>query len=255
VDECQDLSPIQHIMLERLKARGSRIIAVGDRHQAIYGFRGAKHDSMDDLKELFKMTELPLDISYRCAQSVVREASDPRLFDNCLVVCRNNAPMFAAILRHVRAKSPCIVLSNFLDSFQGFIRSFKTVYTTDLMVKVDRWYEKESAAAKAKGFKGKLAALSDKYETVKLLCAEFKRTEDVLGMVKRLGYGVSGPTFATIHKAKGLEHENVYILRPDLMPAIYAQSPEQKRQEANLEYVAITRAKTNLTYGVPLNVR
>lgn len=280
VDECQDLSPIQHDMLDALKQQGARIVAVGDRHQAIYGFRGAAVDSMDRLKRKFGMLELPLSVSYRCPSMVIEAArefcphiqarpgapegvvkwqsdsvddsgwaDDPRLFSNALIVCRNNAPLFQAILRHVRAKSPCRVLTNFLDSFQGFIRGFKSTYTSDLRAKLDGWYQREREAAERKNARGKLFALRDRYETVKLLCADYQRTEDVIRMVKKLGEGTTGPTFATIHKAKGLEHENVYILRPDLMPAFYATTAAQRQQEANLHYVAITRAKATLTYG------
>lgn len=273
VDEAQDLSPIQHVMLERLAQRGARIIAVGDRHQAIYGFRGASHNSMDLLKDKFLMSELPLSICYRCDQEIIREAksycptieartgagagsviikddADPELFTNQLIVCRNNAPLFRSILHHYRAKTPCRVLSNFLESFQGFIRGFKASHTSELRTKLDSWYYKEVEAAKAKRFKGKLAALEDKYETVKLLSEEFSLTEDLIKAVKRLGEGTAGPVFATIHKAKGLEQDSVYILRPDLLPSKWANSPEAKQQEANLSYVAITRAKHELTFGV-----
>lgn len=272
VDEAQDLSPIQHVMLERLAAKGARIIAVGDRHQAIYGFRGALHDSMDQLKEKFSMQELPLSVCYRCDKEIVHEAQiycptiiaragagagqvivsedrDPELFGSGLILCRNNAPLFRAVLRHYRAKSPCRVLSNFLESFQGFIKQFKTTYTSDLLAKLENWYNKEVEAAQKKGAKGKLAYLEDKYETVKLLAKEFKQTVDLLRAVKALGEGTSGPTFATIHKAKGLEMDEVYILRPDLMPSKWAQSPEAKQQERNLAYVAVTRAKHKLVYG------
>lgn len=271
VDECQDLSPIQHLMLNQLAVEGARITAVGDRHQAIYGFRGAMTDSMDALKGRFSMHELPLSTTYRCDRDIVEEAQiycphimpregagkgeviyadqDPNLFRNALVVCRNNAPLFRAILRHVRAKEPCRVLSNFMDSLQSFIRSFKAKNTSQLQDKLDVWFEREKEAAEKKGFKGKIAGLEDKYQTVSLFCAEYESIEEILMMIKRLAYGVTGPTFATIHKAKGLEHENVHIIRPDLMPAKYAQSPEAKQQEANMTYVAVTRAKHKLTYG------
>lgn len=271
VDEAQDLSPIQHAMLGRLKERGSRIIAVGDRHQAIYGFRGASHDSMDILKRLFDMKELPLSITYRCGTAIVKAAraycdtiqaasaaasgqvlnseEDPEIFTNSLILCRNNAPLFKAILKHVRAKEPCQVLSNFLESFQGFVRRFKSVYTADLLTKLDKWYEKEVTAAKEKGFRGKVAGLTDRYETVRLLAKDYRLTDDMVRMVKGLGDVRTGPVFATIHKAKGLEHERVYILRPDLMPASYALTAEALLQEDNLSYVAITRAKDALTYG------
>lgn len=273
-DECQDLNPIQHEMLIRMGMAGARIVAVGDRHQAIYGFRGASHSSMDDLKKLFSMKELPLSISYRCAQEIVREAqqfcphilhregaplgvvssseSDPRLFNRQMILCRTNAPLFGAILAHVRAKEPCQVMSSFLDSFQGFIRGFKCTFTSELLAKLDRWYEREREAARKAGKRGKLFALADKYDTTKFLCEEYKRVEDMLQMVRRLGESRTGPIFATIHKAKGLEHEHIYVLRPEQLGGFGELSAEQQVQEDNLHYVAITRAKESLTYGARL---
>lgn len=272
IDECQDLSPIQHLMLVKLAQQGARIIAVGDRHQAIYGFRGAATDSMDLLKKRFHMQELPLSISYRCDHAIIQEAQyycptitaregagagavlsrdgeDPQLFTSELVLCRNNAPLFRTILRHYRAKSPCRVLSNFLESFQGFIRGFKTTYTSDLQTKLDSWFERERDAALRRGFRGKIAGLQDKYDTLSLFCREFTETADIIRCVQRLGECTSGPTLSTIHKAKGLENEKVYILRPDLLPSPFAETPEEKQQENNLSYVAITRAKRELVYG------
>src|SRR5271166_717215 len=277
IDESQDLSPIQHLMAQRLNAQGGRLVAVGDRHQAIYGFRGASHNSMDELKQMFGMAELPLSISYRCSQSVVLAAQqfcyeiqwrdgapqgdvlwnneDPgssKAFAKYMIVCRNNAPLFREILRCVREKEPCRVMSNFLDSFQSFIRGFKATYTSDLQAKLDRWFEREREAALAKGKKGKLKGLYDKYETIKLLCGEFKLVADMVQMVKALGESTRGPIFATIHKAKGLEHEHVYILRPDLLGGFGDLTKEQQQQEENLHYVAITRAAGTLTYGAKL---
>jgi superfamily I DNA/RNA helicase len=279
IDECQDLSPVQHLMLEEFRGGGSRVVAVGDRHQAIYGFRGADVRSMYNLKDRFGMSEFPLSISYRCSQNVVKEAQvycdqikwrdnapegtvryrddhisgcDPDLFDRELVVCRNNAPLFRAILRHVRAKSPCRVLSNFLDSFQGFIRGFKVDTTRELLAKIDKWEEEKinEAMEKNQG-RGKLAIIRDKAETIRILCQGYRLVSEVVQLVKQLGEAKSaGPTFSTIHKAKGLEAESVYILRPDLVPSPFAESGDAKTQEQNLAYVAITRAKEELTYGV-----
>jgi superfamily I DNA/RNA helicase len=142
------------------------------------------------------------------------------------------------------------VLSNFLEGFQGFIRSFRCSETIKLMAKLDKWYEREREAAETRGLFAKAAGLEDKYETAKLLCEQYVTTDEVLRVVKALGEGTTGPTFSTIHKAKGLEHDHVYLLRPDLLPAFFARTPEQVQQEDNLAYVAITRAKETFGYGV-----
>lgn len=285
VDECQDLNTIQHLILQALADLGARIIAVGDRRQAIYAFRGALSDSMDLLKFRFDMKEFPLSVTYRCPLEVVKEAqlicptiqpradapkgsvgwreimddgfgegctSDPELFALYnLVLCRNNAPLFRAVLRHVRARSACRVKSNFLDNFESFVRSFKETSCLGLLLKLDQWYEREREAAEAKGLKSKLEALADKYQTVKLLATEFEWTREVLDCVRDLQRSTIGPVFSTIHKAKGLEAPHVYLIRPDLIPAKFATSEEALLQEMNLKYVAITRAQETFTYGVP----
>jgi DNA helicase-2/ATP-dependent DNA helicase PcrA len=92
VDEAQDTNDIQLEILERLIKRSNdpvdcihipyhtefcsktRIVAVGDPHQAIYGFRGANSDSMQRIAERFQCKTLPLSVSYRCPKAVVREA-------------------------------------------------------------------------------------------------------------------------------------------------------------------------------------
>lgn len=58
VDESQDLSPVNHAMLERL-VKG-RIIAVGDPFQNIYGFRGAKPNGMAVLSDRYGMSQTTL---------------------------------------------------------------------------------------------------------------------------------------------------------------------------------------------------
>lgn len=53
---------------------------------------------------------------------------------------------------------------------------------------------------------------------------------------------------STIHKAKGLESEIVYIIKPELMPHPKAIKPHFAEQEQNLRYVAYTRSKRVLVF-------
>ena len=57
-----------------------------------------------------------------------------------------------------------------------------------------------------------------------------------------------GVCLTTIHKAKGLEANNVYILCNSLMPSRYATKKWEIEAEQNLIYVAVTRAKKTLNY-------
>lgn len=79
VDEAQDLNGVQRELLKRMLPpqsgpATSRLIAVGDPHQAIYGFRGADNDSLDTLEKEWNAVRFPLSVSYRCSQAVVKEA-------------------------------------------------------------------------------------------------------------------------------------------------------------------------------------
>ena len=61
---------------------------------------------------------------------------------------------------------------------------------------------------------------------------------------------LKGIVLSTIHKAKGLEANRVFIIRPDLLPLPQCRKGWEFIQEKNLEYVAITRAKKDLIYDV-----
>lgn len=282
VDEFQDLNPIQHLIVGIFAKRGSRIIAVGDRHQSIYAFRGAVTDSMDLAKARFDMLELPLSISYRCSQAVVAEAkllvpqiehrsgaSPGRLMrfdldegprhsgewhEDQMIVCRNNAPLFRAILREVRAGRRVRVLSNFLDQIEKFVKKHSKGITRieDFRHRLDEWYAAETAEMDARNvpkLSGKRAGLWDRYDTFQALCDRCQTVGNLLQTVKDLAESTSGPLFSTIHKAKGLEADRVHLLGPDLLPAFYAVGEEALQQEMNLKYVAITRAKEEFAYG------
>jgi len=54
-------------------------------------------------------------------------------------------------------------------------------------------------------------------------------------------------TLSTVHKAKGLESSDVFILDAHLFGR-FAKSPDELQQESNLQYVAVTRAQSHLFY-------
>ena len=56
---------------------------------------------------------------------------------------------------------------------------------------------------------------------------------------------------STVHRAKGLEWDTVYVLQPDDLPLEHVMewgSPVDRRQERNVEYVAYTRAQRKLVF-------
>lgn len=72
VDEAQDLSPLNHEMLQRVMHPGTRLVAVGDPRQAIYAFRGADSASMDTMQGMRgAWSHLPLATTFRCPKVIV----------------------------------------------------------------------------------------------------------------------------------------------------------------------------------------
>lgn len=74
VDEDQDLTPLQDRMLGQVTRPDGRLVAVGDKRQAIYRWRGASGDSAERIRALRpgdRWTDLPLMTTFRCPRRVV----------------------------------------------------------------------------------------------------------------------------------------------------------------------------------------
>lgn len=281
-DEAQDLSPIQQMQLQMLSKRGARQIAVGDSHQAIYAFRGADSKSMSRLRTLFDATLYPLSICYRCDRLIVEHAQhlvphiryrggapdgeivhhetmpDPADFvGTSMVMCRNNAPLMSLALRFLQQRVPCYIVMDFAKDLIKLVDKMNATDTKSLAHKLQKWHEAEVRKAEEKKRYHLIALLDDKLESLLPFCDEYKFSAQVKEAINHLTRSTEGPRLSTVHKAKGLEADHAYILRPDLLPSPWALQAAERgdesalEQERNLEYVAITRAKHILHYLPP----
>lgn len=72
VDEAQDLNPLQHALLDHLRAGRDDLYLVGDPAQAIYGFNGADPRLLVDADERFPGVEvIRLPVNHRCTPQIV----------------------------------------------------------------------------------------------------------------------------------------------------------------------------------------
>jgi DNA helicase II / ATP-dependent DNA helicase PcrA len=72
VDEAQDLSPLQHRVVELLRAGHDDVFLVGDPAQAIYGFNGADPSLLVDVEQRFPGVEvIRLPVNHRCTPAIV----------------------------------------------------------------------------------------------------------------------------------------------------------------------------------------
>lgn len=77
IDESQDLSKLNHAMLQRCLRADGRLIAVGDPKQAIYQFRGADSASMDSMRGLrSEWQDAKLTVTFRCPKTIVARQQD-----------------------------------------------------------------------------------------------------------------------------------------------------------------------------------
>lgn len=285
LDEAQDISVSQRQLIERLLGPSSRLLAVGDPRQSIYSFRGASHTSMDELKEHFDCTVLPLSISYRCPRNVVAYAR--RLYDDIepapgaddglvyslprwqpndfnagdLVLCRNNAPLVSLLFALIGAGISARILGSDLvavltrivkkaDKDIGYVEHGRRIDAHGIVGKLLAWREQEVRKYRRFGKPEKVAKIQD-HTTVLLTIARHRNartTDELIQAVKETFSRQGSVKLSTIHRAKGLEADRVFILDPDLMPSRFAVQDWQIAQEKNLEYVAITRAKRELVF-------
>lgn len=95
-----------------------------------------------------------------------------------------------------------------------------------------------------------LVNLYDNIEALKILSEGISTVDELIDKVKVIFTGDEKDAImlSTIHKAKGLEANNIFILCPSLMTNKMAKKTWEIEAEANLNYVAITRAKISLNY-------
>lgn len=274
VDEAQDLSRLQHCMVERISRRG-RLIAVGDPHQAIYAFRGADASSMARMAEHFCMRQLPLHVSYRCPRAVVAlaqryvphiqphanapdgvvveqavPASSVEMRPGDMVVCRNTAPVVRIAYGLLRAGTPVTVLGKDIGAgVLALVKKLRGGTLDGLRTKLADWQHKETTKAREKNDEAKVSSIEDKAETLRCFIAMSSSVDDLKARVEGM-FAEANPasvvTCSTIHKAKGLEAERVFIADFHRMPSKHATKDWQLEQETNLIYVAVTRAKRHL---------
>lgn len=276
VDEIQDLNAVQvKILLKCVKNTG-RIIGVGDTSQAIYGFRGADTDAIPNIIKELDATVLPLSISYRCPTSHIERAKhlvstieaapgakegtilnimDYEIVDhvtaNDLILCRNNAPLVKPCLQLIIAGKKAIIKGKDIgNGLIGLIKATKAKTISQLERNIENWRMVEKAKMEKKRMNPDI--VDDKADCIIAIMNEIKpeTIQEVNEYIKELFSDNKAPiTFSSIHKAKGLEANSVFILHPHLMPSKYAEQDWQIQEEQNIEYVALTRSKDTMIFA------
>ena len=127
---------------------------------------------------------------------------------------------------------------------------------TPFLDKLEDFRAREIQKAQAKGQDIKIDEINDRCDTLVVICRacqdkDLHTLSDVRIFIENLfADDVSGVvTLCTYHRSKGREWPRVMLIEHSLRcPSPRAKQAWQLRQEANLAYVAITRAQENLIF-------
>ncbi len=268
VDEAQDLNAAQRaLIMKMIKEKGGRLIVAGDSNQAIFGWAGADSQSISNFQTATSAKILPLSISYRCPISVVKEAQKlvpqiewaPNAVEGkvgwstqenmlsmakagCFILSRTNAPLVHLALNFIKRHIPANIQGRNIG--EGLIALTKKTKSKkiDLMLKaLDKWEKKEVKRLEEKEKDSSL--VKDRAECLRALSSSCKDTEEVRAKISSLFVDKSSSqtiTLSTVHRAKGLERDMVYMLINTFS--------ESDDEEKACKYVAITRAKKTLYF-------
>lgn len=140
IDEAQDISQMELMLLSKCTRKGSYVVIVGDSKQAVMAFKGAMPGSFERVLSYFKAERFTLSATFRCSRRIVRLANmvKPELqpyFDNegsielkkpenllkvvqdrtdadgeVAIIARTNAPLIGMCLELISNDIPATIL-------------------------------------------------------------------------------------------------------------------------------------------------
>jgi DNA helicase II / ATP-dependent DNA helicase PcrA len=276
VDEAQDLNKSQLVMARKAsKTTSGRIIIIMDPNQALYSWRGADSTVVSSIKEDSTTKSLQLPISYRCPKQVIDlakkwvpdiicpdtapegEVSDitiDKMYDvvdpGAFILSRTNAPMIKICMTLIKRGIKANIRGRDVGKQLNYlIKKSKKKQIPAFLKWLENWKDEEVERLLAK--KINTDNVLDRYECLVSLCEEHKTLDEVSNKIDHLFDDTDEKNIvilSSVHRAKGLERDNVFILRWTFRQWLddKLEFIEKPNEEANIAYVAATRAKKSL---------
>ena len=289
VDEAQDTDELQIQFLKLLHdSQNNFLCAVGDRYQAVYYFRGCLSDGLDVIAKEFNCESMLLPINYRCGinhlrlvrtifpyikikshdgapPGEIRCVRDTRLLDivsdrslSYFGISRKNAPLLGTAIKFLTAGIPAKIKDKSLgdkvlrtvEQVAGGKRKYDAYNFLD---KLEDWqseqlkrYSSELKHQEINDLASCLRALFDAFPL-----NSFEDWENKIDEIFDESKTDEKPIdLYTIHSGKGGEGEVSFLIFPDEMPITYkSQTMEEREQEDNMIYVALTRCMASESEG------
>lgn len=271
VDEGQDLNAAQHALARMARREGGRIVLVGDDRQAIYAWRGADEDGIKRFTDELGAKTLRLPVTYRCGRAIVDlarvlvpdyeaaptngegvidRAKVGAMLDQAqagdAILSRVNAPLVGLCLDFLkRGKRARVVGRDIGKQLLALLSSAEKdgASTVVAMLRwIDEWCRGEAERIESREPPGDADAIRDRAACIDALSEGATTIGAVRARIEDLFTDDPGRgeiVLSSTHKAKGLEWDTVWLLRDTYRPA-------RSTEEANLYYVAVTRAISRL---------
>ena len=227
---------------------------------------------------------LPLTVTRRCSKAVVeraqkyvpdfiahesnrvgaikhdhRDTYQDRVREGEMIISRINAPLVTECFSLINQKRKANIIGR--DIGAGLIHLVNKIDKgsnlppEQLLEALQQWQmaEIDRENNKRDPSDSRLQAISDKAHCVEMFVLNTMKSEEGWS-VEKLTSSIdsvfadnttNGIKLASIHKSKGLEAENTFLLE---VPRFDSKNEWQRVQEDNLEYVALTRAMDTATY-------
>ena len=312
VDEYQDISPLQHALLDTWLGNHSDLCVVGDPNQTIYSFTGASSEFLQNFGSRYPDANvIQLTRNYRSTQQIVSFANRLTTESTIVEPLRSEGEIGLAprMLSFATVADECAALANTIRTKldQGVkpsdiavlyrvngqseaIEHALTQAGIDYQVRGgERFFNRPEIQTAIRAVRAEAVSPSEKplYQVVSDICRslgwqtqqptekgsareKWESLNSFLAITDELAEGSTVSDFAkelderqrsqhepvkaavtlsTMHAAKGLEWDLVFVvgLTEGYLPITYANTDSEIREEQRLLYVALTRARVELT--------
>ena len=312
VDEYQDISPLQHALLDTWLGNHSDLCVVGDPNQTIYSFTGATSEFLQNFGSRYPDANvIQLTRNYRSTQQIVSFANRLTTESTLVEPLRSEGDIGLAprLLSFATVSDECAALASAIRTKldQGVkpsdiavlyrvngqseaIEHALTQAGIDYQVRGgERFFNRPEIQTAIRAVRAEAVSPSEKplYQVVSDICRslgwqtqqptekgsareKWESLNSFLAITDELAEGSTVSDFAkelderqrsqhepvkaavtlsTMHAAKGLEWDLVFVvgLTEGYLPITYANTDSEIREEQRLLYVALTRARVELT--------
>lgn len=271
-DEAQDADPVMAAIVKRQEDFGSQLVYIGDRHQAIYGWRGA----VDAMSKVENATRLRLSMSFRFGTAIADLANEWLKALGSTARVRGYDKIPSRIVTRDELTEPRAILTRGNGTALGWVLQFQEREIPVALAPGDKdagkdierfaWAARDLMAGNGTDHPD-LVGFTD-WDMLCKFVDEEEDTDDLkrmVGIINRVGISkvidaIRGltpehdarVTVSTAHKAKGLEWDSVRVA-DDFTPPVEdpktGETPRPTPEDFMLNYVTVTRAKLLLDPG------